>query len=146
MEALVDGPKNAYEIMKALEQRSNGRYTPSPGVVYPTLQLLSEAGMVVADDNGDRKLYTLTDDGRAELASHIDDVNSFWEQFNPRSSAGRAEIGFVAEELEYLGRTVWNALHGRSDEQYIKRVRASIETCRNDIRAIIASAGAQSEE
>ncbi len=60
---------HGYEIIKAIEDRFGGGYAPSPGIVYPTLTLLEEQGFIsVVGTDGPRKLYGLTDDGRAELA------------------------------------------------------------------------------
>lgn len=140
MDALRDEPKHGYEIIKSLEQRSSGQYSPSPGVVYPTLQFLAEAGLVRAAMDGDRRVFHLTDAGRIELAAHTDDVAEFWSQFAPPSaSAARAEFGFVEEELEYLTRTVRGGLRGNPDAARVRGVRQAIENCRNEVRRLIAS-------
>ena len=66
MQLLSERPRHGYEIIKALEERVGGGYSPSPGVVYPTLTLLEELGHAsVTDERAGRKLYTLTPDGRA---------------------------------------------------------------------------------
>ena len=65
MQLLSERPRHGYEIIKALEERVGGGYSPSPGVVYPTLTLLEELGHAsVTDERAGRKLYTLTPDGR----------------------------------------------------------------------------------
>ena len=65
MQLLSERPRHGYEIIKALEERVGGGYSPSPGVVYPTLTLLEELGhATVTDERAGRKLYTLTPDGR----------------------------------------------------------------------------------
>ena len=69
--ALIRGkPRHGYEIIKALEERSKGFYVPSPGVVYPSLTFLEEAGYTVVEAEGSRKLYSLTEAGRSYLAQH----------------------------------------------------------------------------
>lgn len=141
LDALNGGPKHGYEIIKSLEERSGGRYAPSPGVVYPTLQFLAEANLVRAEQNGDRRVFTLTETGQAELTAHAEEVAAFWGRFAaPAASAARAEIGFVEEELEYLTRAVWGGLRGTEDTEIIRRVRQTLENCRNDVRRIIADA------
>src|SRR5262245_8912353 len=64
---LEDGPRHGYDIIKALEERSHGMYSPSPGVVYPTLTFLEEAGYATATSEGNKKTYAITDAGRAHL-------------------------------------------------------------------------------
>jgi predicted O-methyltransferase YrrM/DNA-binding PadR family transcriptional regulator len=67
-----DKPRHGYEIIKALEERSKGFYVPSPGVVYPSLTYLEEAGYTAFDVEGSRKLYRLTEAGRSYFAQHSD--------------------------------------------------------------------------
>jgi DNA-binding PadR family transcriptional regulator len=64
--ALLEGPANGYELMSRLEQRTGGRWRPSPGSVYPLLQLFVDQGLVRAIDQDGRKVFELTDDGRAQ--------------------------------------------------------------------------------
>ena len=65
-------PRHGYEIIKAIEERVSGAYSPSPGVIYPTLTLLEELGhvAVVPSGEGSRKLHTITEEGRAFLAAN----------------------------------------------------------------------------
>ncbi len=67
---LADGPRHGYDIIKALEEKSSGIYSPSPGVVYPTLTYLEEVGYVSATTEGNKKVYAITDTGRAHLAEN----------------------------------------------------------------------------
>jgi DNA-binding PadR family transcriptional regulator len=68
---IAEKPRHGYEIIKAIEERLGGAYSPSPGVVYPTLTLLEELGQVaVAQAEAGRKLHSITDDGRAFLADN----------------------------------------------------------------------------
>ncbi len=145
MDALRDEPKHGYEIIKSLEELSGGQYAPSPGVVYPTLQFLAEAGLVQAEEDGDRRVFHLTDEGQRELAAHVDKVTDFWSQFaQPTAAAARAEIGFIEEELEYLARAVRGALRGDPETELLRRVRLTIENCRNEVRRLIAASSEDS--
>jgi DNA-binding PadR family transcriptional regulator len=74
--ALDAGPRHGYEIIRDLEERFNGLYSPSAGTVYPRLARLEEEGLVVREDEGRKAVYRITDAGRAELASRGDDVRS----------------------------------------------------------------------
>lgn len=72
---IAEAPRHGYEIIKLLEEKTSDWYSPSPGIVYPTLTYLEEAGYVTASTEGSKKLYTITDDGRAYLESNRDLVD-----------------------------------------------------------------------
>jgi DNA-binding PadR family transcriptional regulator len=80
---LEEKPRHGYEIIKALEERFAGAYAPSPGVVYPTLQLLEDLGYarVIPAAEG-KKVYEITDAGRAYLAENRDTVDSIFERIS----------------------------------------------------------------
>jgi len=67
---IAQAPRHGYEIIKLLEEKTADWYSPSPGIVYPTLTYLEEAGYVTAAAEGSKKLYTITAEGRAYLQSH----------------------------------------------------------------------------
>src|SRR6204780_397620 len=69
---IADGPRHGYEIIKLVEEKTADWYSPSPGIVYPTLTYLEEAGYVTASTEGSKKLYAITAEGRAHLAEHRD--------------------------------------------------------------------------
>ena len=58
--ALIDGSAHGYELMRRLEEQTSGQWRPSPGSVYPSLQLLEDEGLVVGSEEGGRKVYQLT--------------------------------------------------------------------------------------
>jgi len=64
---LAEGPRHGYDLIKAMEERSNGFYSPSPGVIYPTLTYLEEAGHAASTAEANKKVYAITDAGRAYL-------------------------------------------------------------------------------
>jgi DNA-binding PadR family transcriptional regulator len=69
---IAEAPRHGYEIIKLVEEKTADWYSPSPGIVYPTLTYLEEAGCVTASAEGSKKLYTITDEGRAYLVEHRD--------------------------------------------------------------------------
>ena len=142
LDALRSGPKHGYEIIKALEERSEGQYAASPGTVYPTLQYLEEIGMVRSDQSAGRRVFELTDAGRADVEAHAEEVSAFWAQFAtpPVSAAAQTEIGFLQEEMQHLRQTIWNGLHGTAsgdDADKIRRIRQRIEQCQTAVRQIL---------
>ncbi len=67
---LRDGPMHGYEIMRSLEDKSEGRWRPSPGSVYPTLQLLQDEGLLRAEERDGKRVYELTEEGRRQVDEH----------------------------------------------------------------------------
>src|SRR5580704_12004833 len=64
---LAERPAHGYELIKAIEERSGGFYTPSPGVIYPALTYLHEIGHTSVEQQGTRKLYSITPEGKTHL-------------------------------------------------------------------------------
>lgn len=90
LQLIADKPSHGYELIKAIEERLAGAYSPSPGVVYPTLTLLEELGHVtVTPEAHGRKLHTITPAGRAHLQAHQAEV----EQLLARMACGAAVRG-----------------------------------------------------
>jgi DNA-binding PadR family transcriptional regulator len=69
LQALTDKPMHGYEVIQELETQSGGRWRPSAGSVYPTLQQLADEGLVTSEEIDGRRTYTLTDEGRAAAAA-----------------------------------------------------------------------------
>jgi len=78
LKLLQDKPRHGYEVMKELEERMHGCYTPSPGTVYPTLQWLEDSGLVKSADLEGKKVYEITDAGREFLKEHRDVVDDIF--------------------------------------------------------------------
>src|SRR4051812_9207850 len=79
---IAEQPRHGYEIIKVLEDKTDGWYSPSPGIVYPTLTYLEEAGFVTAQSEGAKKLYTITDEGRAHLEENRNFVDAVLERLS----------------------------------------------------------------
>ena len=78
LDALSQQPRHGYEIIQVIGERSGGAYKPSPGVVYPTLQMLEELGHARTVTKDDRKVYAITDKGRRDLEEHAAEVADFY--------------------------------------------------------------------
>ena len=80
---LGDKPAHGYELIKAIEERFDGSYAPSPGIVYPTLTLLEELGQIaVVQTDGARKLFDLTETGREALRDSQPSVDRVFARMN----------------------------------------------------------------
>jgi DNA-binding PadR family transcriptional regulator len=127
---LAEGPRHGYDIIKALETRTSGIYSPSPGVVYPTLTYLEEAGYTAATAEGNKRVYAITDAGRAHLAENreaADDILAAMARMGERMARARA----------------WSEwAEGAPD----KPTLAALDKGRRRLRALIADAIEGSEE
>src|SRR5215471_17665724 len=77
---IAEQPRHGYEIIKLLEDKTEGWYSPSPGIVYPTLTYLEDAGYVTAQAEGSKKLYAITDQGKAHLEENREFVDAVMER------------------------------------------------------------------
>ncbi|WP_217430815.1 PadR family transcriptional regulator [uncultured Sphingomonas sp.] len=75
LKLIADAPRHGYDLIREIETMTGGAYAPSPGVVYPTLTLLDEMGLIAEQQSeGSRKRFAATDEGRAHLAENADQV------------------------------------------------------------------------
>jgi DNA-binding PadR family transcriptional regulator len=90
LKLIADEPRHGYDLIRAIEEITGGEYAPSPGVVYPTLTLLQDMGMVEeAPGEGPRKPFQVTDEGRSHLAEREQEVEALFERL--RDLAPREE-------------------------------------------------------
>src|SRR3989442_766720 len=101
LKLLKEKPRHGYEIMKELEERMHGCYSPSPGTVYPTLQWLEDEGLVVARDVEGKKGYEITDTGRTFLDEHKDIVEDIFDRVT--ETVERTVGGSVGEVNRAVG-------------------------------------------
>ena len=103
---IAEKPRHGYEIIKAIEERVGGAYSPSPGVIYPTLTLLEELGYVTvsAASESTKKLHEITPQGRAYLEANrpaLDALLARMEEAGQRHGGGRApQIARAIENLK----------------------------------------------
>jgi DNA-binding PadR family transcriptional regulator len=76
---LAEEPRNGYQLIQTIEERSGGEWRPSPGAVYPALQQLTDEGLIESAEDDGRKIFRLTETGRAYVEGHPDEVNAPWE-------------------------------------------------------------------
>lgn len=78
-----DEPRHGYELIKAIEELTGGEYAPSPGAVYPTLQMLEDEGMIAeAKAKGSKKPFEATEEGIAELDERADEVEALMRRLS----------------------------------------------------------------
>lgn len=95
---LAERPMHGYQIIYEIEERSGGTWKPSPGSVYPTLQLLADEGLITAEEAGGKKTYSLTDAGRA-AAEASEGKSAPWESSSRRDAARAAALPKAGAKL-----------------------------------------------
>src|SRR5271163_2382593 len=88
---LAEEPRNGYQIMQEVQERSGGMWSPSPGSVYPALAQLEDEGLIRTEEHDGSKLFAITDEGRALLAERGAERPAPWEQTG--GAAGAHELG-----------------------------------------------------
>jgi DNA-binding PadR family transcriptional regulator len=139
LDLLKDQPRHGYDIIRALEDRMRGRYRPSPGSVYPTLQMLEDLGYVTSSQQEGKKVYAITEEGRRYLAEQqplLDDIRdritSGWD------AASRPEVADLMHELQMIARGLFR--HGTrgalQDPERLKKLRDILNRARSEIDAL----------
>jgi len=81
LKLIADQPRHGYDLIRAIEELTGGQYAPSPGVIYPTLTLLQDMGLIdEAEGEGTRKNFAATDEGREHLEERADEVEALFER------------------------------------------------------------------
>src|SRR6185437_1835416 len=132
-------PRHGYGVMKELEERMHGGYSPSPGTVYPTLQWLEDEGLVVAKDVEVKKVYEITDAGRKFLEEHRDMVDDIFDRV--REAVDRTLGGAMGDVNRSLGRLVkavyrtgWKA----RDEATRQRLVAILDRVVGEVEGLVS--------
>ena len=127
---IAEKPRHGYELIKAIEEKLGGVYSPSPGVVYPTLTLLEELGYAsVSDSQGGKKLYTITEEGKAFLEANRATVDAI---FSRMDAVGAAQGGGPAPQILRAMENLKTALRlrlsrGPLDDAQIRTVAAALD-------------------
>ena len=134
---ISERPMHGYEVMKALEEESKGYYRPSPGSVYPTLQMLEDEGYVTVDEQDGKKIYTITDEGLAYLSDNedvVDDVLDRVENFTDRFFGG--DMRALSRSFSKLAQLTFDqAFQWGAEPEDLARMNEILETAVADMRA-----------
>ena len=130
---LAEKPMHGYQIIQEIGDRSGGAWKPSPGSVYPTLQLLSDEGLITAEESNGRKTYSLTEEGRA-VAGAVD-RSAPWDAQGARDSGKRAtalpKAGIdLAQAAAQVGRT--------GSAEQVEQAVAVLDEARRKLYSILA--------
>lgn len=128
LEILKDGPRHGYEIINGLEGQFKG-YRPSPGSVYPTLQMLEEGGFVTSEQVEGKKIYTITDTGLQMLNERGE------SRFE--ATPGMKQAFELRKSLAKLGAAVIDGVRG-TDPETAKKIEEILNKARKDVYSILA--------
>jgi DNA-binding PadR family transcriptional regulator len=141
LDLLKDQPRHGYDVIRALEERLGGFYNPSPGSVYPTLQLLEDQGYLTSSQLDGKRVYAITDDGRAFLGERAEVVEGLKARMEARRGfGGQPEASELFGEMRQLGMLLFRlgqsgVLH---DPDRLRRLREVVVRARREVEAIIA--------
>jgi DNA-binding PadR family transcriptional regulator len=110
LKVLRDKPRHGYEVMKELEDRMHGCYSPSPGTVYPTLQWLEDEELVRSREENGKKVYEITDAGRKFLEEHKDVVEDIFDRV---AETVEEALGGSMAEVNHAAARVMKAVYRR---------------------------------
>ncbi len=140
---LREGPRNGYQIMSEIEERSEGAWRPSPGAVYPALSQLADEGLIEADESGGGRTFRLTDEGRRYVEDHPEAARAAWESMTHE----QGEVpGLFVQAARLGGAIVQMAREGTP--QQIHEAEALLEEARRTMYQILAgeAGGEEGEE
>jgi DNA-binding PadR family transcriptional regulator len=100
LDLLAEGQaRNGYQIIQEIAERTSGVWRPSAGSVYPALQQLEDEGLIIPEGEGRRRLYALTDEGRAYAEAHADELNASWGAAAGRIDDDAIELGELFRQV-----------------------------------------------
>lgn len=141
---LAERPMHGYQVIQELESRTGGAWRVSPGSVYPNLQMLEEEGLIASQEVEGKRVYSLTDAGRARFESQKESGRTPWDEV---VGGGDQTLHSLRDAAFKLGAAAMQVAHAGSKEQ-IDRTVAILDDTRRQLYAILAedSAAADSAE
>jgi len=138
---LAERPMHGYEMIKEIEERSEGVWTPSAGSIYPTLQMLEDEGLIRGEDSDGKRRFSLTDAGRAERDEKSAEAAP-WDAVREGAPTGHLALRNSVGKLIAAVRQVGQA----GDENQRKRVTELLDETRREIYAILAEEPQRAQE
>ncbi len=130
---LEEEPRNGYQLMQEIEQRSDGAWRPSPGSVYPALQLLTDEGLIRGEARDGGNVFELTDAGRAYVEEHRDEFGSPWQIAGESVPSDVRELFRLVLQVGIAARQV---IHAGSESQRAEAATILTDTRRSLYRVL----------
>ena len=139
---LREEPRNGYQIMAEIEERSGGAWRPSPGAVYPALSQLADEGLIEPDESGGKRMFRLTDAGREYVAENPEMARGAWESSEQQEAW---QVPGLFAEAARLGSGIMQLARAGSPEQ-IRAAERVLERTRREIYRILADDAAPADD
>jgi DNA-binding PadR family transcriptional regulator len=140
LDALKAQPRHGYEIIQAIADKSRGAYKPSPGVIYPTLQMLEELGQARTTAQGERKTYEITEEGLRELKEHAAEVAEFYQESTETGWEPHADD--VAQVMKRVARVIklfkWAMHRGEVRPSTMRKIRTILDEALSKLEELLA--------
>lgn len=130
LKLISDQPRHGYDIIREIEDRTGGAYAPSPGVIYPTLTLLDEMGLIEEQQSeGTKKLFAVTSAGSDHLTAHAEEVARLFARLDEMGeSRARSDRGSVRRAMGNLRQVIINRVtSGDLSDEGINEIVAMID-------------------
>jgi DNA-binding PadR family transcriptional regulator len=142
---LTEGPRTGYQIMSDIEERSRGAWRPSPGAVYPALQLLADEGLVISDESAGRRTYRLTEAGQEYVTANPEMARGAWESMADAGDFGPGDLPRLFGEAARLGAAIAQLAHAGTPDQ-IRAAERLIKRTRREMYEVLAGDDDTEEE
>jgi DNA-binding PadR family transcriptional regulator len=139
---LREGPRNGYQIMSDIEERSGGAWRPSPGAVYPALSQLADEGLITGEESGGRRTFRLTEAGREYVEQNPEMARGAWESAAQQEDW---EVPGLFAEAARLGGGIVQIAHAGTPEQ-VRAAERLLEQTRRELYRILADEQGEDEQ
>jgi DNA-binding PadR family transcriptional regulator len=140
---LAEEPRNGYQIIQEIAERSGGVWQPSPGSVYPALQQLEDEGLIQAETpEGGRRRYALTSEGREYVDTHAEEVAAPWDEVANSVGSDAIELRNMVGQVAIAAMQVVRV----GSEDQLAQARKILASARRGLYAILAAEDAPAED
>lgn len=128
LDVLATEPMNGYQIIQQIAERSGGAWKPSPGSVYPTVQQLEDEGLVEGSEGAGKRLLQLSDDGRAYVETHPEELAATWRPFDQATE--EEGVGDLKPVIGQMMGAVWQVVVSGTKQQQAEAAEILVDTRR----------------
>jgi DNA-binding PadR family transcriptional regulator len=139
---LRESPRNGYQIMSEIDERSAGAWRPSPGAVYPALSQLADEGLITDEKSGGKRMFSLTDAGREYVAANPEMARGAWESAQQQEAW---QLPGLFAEAARLGSGIVQLAHAGTPEQ-VRAAERVLQRTRRELYRILADEAGETDE